>query len=138
MKLRSALVAVFLVALIGGCGDDDEQAVATGEGESAIVIETPKPGANVKSPVKISGVASVFEGTVQLRIIGEGGEEIASAFTTADEGAPGRGRFSKLIRFEIQEVQEAVIEAYEENAASEGEGPAQELFTVSVPVRLQP
>jgi hypothetical protein len=138
MKSRAAFLTVLLIAALAGCGSDEEQAAATGEGESAIVIETPKPGANIKSPVEISGVASVFEGTVQIRIIGEGGEEIASVSTTADEGAPGRGRFSKRVSFEIQEVQEAVIEAYEENAASESEGPAQELFTVSVPVRLQP
>ena len=128
-----------LAALIGGCGDDDEPDRATGEGEKAIVIESPKPGANLTSPVTVKGVASVFEGTVQIRILGEDGEAIVSTFTTASEGAPGRGEFSKRIQFSVSEAQEGLIEAYEADAATGAEGgPAEELFTVSVPVRLQP
>ena len=139
MRTLSAIGAVFLVAFIGGCGDDDEPDRATGEGEAAIVIETPKPGANVTSPVTVAGTASVFEGTVQIRIIGEDGEEIVSTFTTAGEGAPGRGEFSKRISFRVPEAQEALIEAYEADVATGSEGsPAEELFSVSVPVRLQP
>ena len=132
--------AALLASLLGGgCGGDDEPDRATGEGEKAIVIEAPKPGANLTSPVTVSGVASVYEGTVQIRILGEEGEEIISAFTTASEGAPGRGEFSKRIEFSVSEAQEGLIEAYEADAASGSEGgPAEELFTVSVPVRLQP
>jgi hypothetical protein len=127
------------LAFIGGCGDDDEPDQATGEGEAAIVIESPKPGANLTSPVTVAGTASVFEGTVQIRILGEDGEEIVSTFTTASAGAPGRGEFSKRIAFRVSEAQEGLIEAYEADVALGAEGgPAEELFTVSVPVRLQP
>lgn len=139
MRFLSLIGAALVVALVGGCGDDDEPDRATGEGEAAIVLETPKPGANLTSPVTVAGTASVFEGTVQIRIIGEDGEEIASTFTTATEGAPGRGEFSKSIAFRVPAAQEGLIEAYEADAASGAEGsPAEELFTVSVPVRLQP
>ena len=139
MRILSALGAVLLFAFIGGCGDDDEPDQATGEGEAAIVIETPKPGANVTSPVTVTGVASVFEGTVQIRILGEDGEEIVSTFATATEGAPGRGEFSKRIAFSVPEAQEGLIEAYEADVATGSEGsPTEELFTISVPVRLQP
>ena len=139
MKLLSLIGALLMVAFIGGCGDEDEPDRATGEGETAIVLETPKPGENLTSPVTVSGTASVFEGTVQIRIIGEDGEEIVSTFATASGGAPGRGEFSKKIPFRVSEAQEALIEAYEADVATGAEGsPAEELFTVSVPVRLQP
>ena len=133
--------AVLVVGLIGGCGDDDEPDAPTGESESeaAIVIEAPESGASVTSPVTVSGTASVFEGTVQIRIIGSDGEEIASTFATATEGAPGRGDFSKQVSFTVPEAQEGVIEAYEADAASGSEGSSSgELFRVSVPVQLQP
>ena len=130
-----------MVAFIGGCGDDDEpdQPSGNGESEAAIVVEAPERGASVTSPVTVSGTASVFEGTVQIRIIGADGEEIASTFATASEGAPGRGEFSKKVTFSVPEAQEGVIEAYEADVATGDEGsPAEELFSVSVPVRLQP
>jgi len=139
VRILPAIGAVLVVAFIGGCGDDDEPAKPTAESEAAIVIEAPDADASVTSPVTVSGTASVFEGTVQIRIIGSDGEEIASTFATATEGAPGRGDFTKTIAFSVSEAQEGTIEAYEADAASGSEGsPDGELFTVSVPVRLQP
>lgn len=141
MRTLSAIGAVFLIAFIGGCGDDDEPEPETdgGEAKAAIVVETPSPGDSVSSPVTIAGTASVFEGTVQIRILGEDGEEIASTFATASAGAPGRGDFSKRVTFSVPAPQEGVIEAYEADAASGSEGtPAGERSTVSVPVQLQP
>ena len=134
---------MLVVAFIGGCGDDDEPESTNsgggGGGKAAIVIETPKPDAEVTSPVTISGTASVFEGTVQIRILDSDGEELASTFATATEGAPGRGDFTKTIAFSVTEAQEGTIEAYEADAASGSEGSESgELFTVSVPVRLKP
>ena len=139
MRLLSAVGAVCVVLFIGGCGDDDEPDGATGSNEDAIVIETPKRGANVQSPVTVAGTASVFEGTVQIRILDSDGEEVVSTFATATEGAPGRGEFSKRIEFSVPDAQEGLIEAYEADAATGSEGsPTGELFKVSVPVRLQP
>jgi hypothetical protein len=137
----SAIVAIFLIAFIGGCGDDDEPGPApdSGEGVAAIVVKTPQPGDTVSSPVTIAGTASVFEGTVQIRILDEDGKEIASSFATASEGAPGRGEFEKGVTFSVPAAQEGTIEAYEADAASGAEGsPSGRRFTVSVPVRLQP
>ena len=141
MRILAIIGAVLVVAFIGGCGDDDEPDTTSGRGETeaAIVIEAPERGASVTSPVTVSGTASVFEGTVQIRVLDADGEEIASTFATASEGAPGRGEFSKRVSFSVPQAQEGVIEAYEADAASGSEGsPDGELFTVSVPVQLQP
>jgi len=132
-----ALLAVLLVLGFAGCGDDDDDGDAGGD-EAAIVVESPEPGASVSSPVTISGTASVFEGTVQLRILDADGEEVGSAFTTASAGAPDRGNFSEDVAFRVDEAQDGVVEAFEENVASPEEVPERELFTVEVPVQLEP
>jgi hypothetical protein len=138
MKLP-ALLAALLVLVFAGCGDDDDEDGGTAGGSAAaIVVESPEPGANVSSPVTVSGTASVFEGTVQLRIIGADGEVIGRAFATASAGAPERGEFSQEIEFTVDGAQEGVVKAFEANVASPAESPERELFTVEVPVQLEP
>ncbi len=137
MKLL-ALLATLLLLAFAGCGDDDDDRGDTGGDEPAIVVESPEPGASVSSPVTISGTASVFEGTVQLRILDADGEEVGSAFTTASAGAPDRGNFSEDVEFSVNEAQDGVVRAFEQNVASPEESPERELFTVEVPVQLEP
>jgi hypothetical protein len=137
MKLAALLAALLLLAF-AGCGDDDDEDGEAGGEEAAIVVESPEPGASVSSPVTISGTASVFEGTLQLRILDADGEEIASAFSTASAGAPERGDFSEDVEFTVDEAQDGVIEVFEQNVASPDESPERELFTVEVPVQLEP
>jgi hypothetical protein len=137
MKLAALLAALLLLAF-AGCGDDDNEDGEAGGEEAAIVVESPEPGASVSSPVTISGTASVFEGTLQLRILDADGEEIASAFSTASAGAPERGDFSEDVEFTVDEAQDGVIEVFEQNVASPEESPERELFTVEVPVQLEP
>jgi len=137
MKLAALLAALLLLAF-AGCGDDDNEDGEAGGEEAAIVVESPEPGASVSSPVTISGTASVFEGTLQLRILDADGEEIASAFSTASAGAPERGDFSEDVEFTVDEAQDGVIEVFEQNVASPDESPERELFTVEVPVQLEP
>jgi Immunoglobulin-like domain of bacterial spore germination len=133
-----ALVASLFLLAFAACGDDDDENGGGGADEAAIVVESPEPGATVSSPVEISGTASVFEGTVQLRIRDAGGEVIGRAFATASAGAPERGDFSKRVAFRVGEAQDGVIEAFEQNVASPQESPERELFRVEVPVRLEP
>jgi hypothetical protein len=137
VKLVALLAVVFLLGL-AGCGDDDDEGGGTGGDEAAIVVESPEPGASVSSPVTISGTASVFEGTVQLRILDADGEEIGRAFATASAGAPERGDFSEEVEFTVDDAQDGVVEVFEQNVASPQESPERELFTVEVPVQLEP
>ena len=129
------LVALFLLAV--GCGDDDDEA-ATGGGGEAIVVNSPQPEATVSSPVTVSGTASVFEGTVQIRVLGADGAEVGHAFATATGGAPERGRFSADVEFVVEEAQHGAVEAFSQNVASPEESAGRKLFRVEVPVRLEP
>lgn len=135
---RPALLAVLLLLAFAGCGDDDDDGEDTGGDEAAIVVTSPEPTATVSSPVTISGTASVFEGTVQLRILDADGKQVGSAFTTASAGAPDRGTFSEDVEFNVDEAQDGVVRVFEENVASPEEGPERELFTVEVSVELEP
>jgi hypothetical protein len=67
--------------------------------EPTIFVETPGVGADLSSPFTLSGTASVFEGTVAARLVDSSGRRIVEVVVTASRGAPGRGRFAKLVPF---------------------------------------
>ena len=136
-SITAAALVVGLALALAGCGEDGDDSTPAAD-DTAIVVDSPEDGASVSSPVTISGTASVFEGTVQLRILDANGEEVARTFTTASAGAPERGDFSEQVEFAVDEAQEGVIEAFEENAASPGESSEPEPSRVSVPVELEP
>ena len=61
-------------------------------GGSAIRVSSPESGATVRSPIVVQGTAAVFEGVVNLEVLGPDGAELARASTTAnqpDVGQPG-------------------------------------------------
>jgi germination protein M len=67
--------------------------------EPVIWVTYPEPGSKVGSPLEIKGSARVFEATVSARITDDTGKELAKVYTTASEGAPGRGDFVFNIPF---------------------------------------
>jgi hypothetical protein len=60
------------------------------DGQPFIVVNTPLPGSRVKSPVRLSGTAVVFEATVSWEVF-KAGSAVEHGFTTASIGAPNRG-----------------------------------------------
>jgi germination protein M len=67
--------------------------------EPNVFVETPGVGADLSSPFTFSGTARVFEGTVLARLVDSSGRRIVEVVVTASRGAPGRGRFTKLVPF---------------------------------------
>ena len=67
--------------------------------EPVIWVTAPVANQMITSPVKISGTARVFEATVSYRLKDTNGNLIAQGFTTASEGAPGRGDFRAELTF---------------------------------------
>jgi germination protein M len=98
-----------------------------------IVVDVPKPGAEVHSPVTISGTADVFEATVSLRIRDARGDEIVRDFTTATCGTGCRGRYSAKVKFAVDEPQQGTIEVFEQSMED-----GSDLFVVRIPVTLLP
>jgi germination protein M len=65
-----------------------------------IALAHPAPGVQVKGDrLVVKGEASVFEGTVGLRLRDDQGKVMAQSYATAAAGAPSRGPFSGALRF---------------------------------------
>lgn len=104
----------------------------SGGTQPAIVVQEPQQGATIHSPVTVSGTASVYEGTVQIRVRDAAGNVIGTATTTATAGAPARGTFSTTVSFtQPAATQAGKIEVYE-NDAQDGS----ERNLVTIPVTL--
>jgi len=80
----------------------------------AVWVLGPTQGATVGSPVEISGVATVFEGTVSIDIISRAtNTRVKTTFAQASEGAPGRGTWSTTVNLPPGDY---VVRAYEASA----------------------
>jgi len=102
--------------------------------QPAIVVESPLCGAEVKSPVTVSGTASVFEAALVIVVKDSLGQELSRAEVLASIGAPDRGTFSQDLSFSLPGGSEAgTIEAFSTSAR---DGSIINLF--SVPVTLTP
>lgn len=95
-----------------------------------IFVDPPPTWAS--SPLNVAGSASVFEANVSFRLEAEG-ETIAKGFTTAAEGAPGRGDFAAMLEFEVDEPTDGTLVVFEVSAMD-----ASETNVVRFPVRLCP
>jgi germination protein M len=83
-----------------------------------IALAEPAAGALVKGDrLVVKGEASVYEGTVSLRLRDDRGQVMAQGYTTAAEGAPGRGPFSAALTFTPPAAPHAwTVEAFEVSA----------------------
>jgi spore germination protein GerM len=98
-----------------------------------IVVESPAPGAEIQSGVKVTGSANVFEANVSYFVIAD--EVVyARGFTTATCGTGCRGRFSFRLRFQVDEPIDATLVVHDDDAAGVGQPP----HSVRIPVRLMP
>jgi len=158
MRVLTILLVLLALAL-AGCGGDDgeaepsEEAAATapvdtsenegepeavpttgGEGADAlIVVDEPKDGDTVSTPVRIRGHASVFEATLAIRIRDAEGDEVGTATITSTAGAPERGTFDGEVPYEIDDAQEGTIEVFSPSAED-----GSDQHKVTIRVTLEP
>jgi hypothetical protein len=111
----------------------DEIPVRLETGEPAILVTSPRCGETVGTAVTVEGTASVFEGTVRLTARDSAGQPLADSFTTATQGAPGRGPFSGTLELPPGTSGPVVIEAW---SASAEDGRPEHVF--GVPVFVNP
>lgn len=74
-------------------------ALLTPDAQHPIVVGEPKAQQSVKSTVRISGLAQVFEGTVHAEIVDSKGNVVGKGYTTASAGGPEVGSFSFDVTF---------------------------------------
>lgn len=82
----------------------------------AILLESPTPGQEVTSPIRLQGTANTFEATMQIEIIDSAGEIIYRDFATASSGTGTRGTFDVSIDVDIQNEGLGTIVMFEESA----------------------
>ena len=99
----------------------------------AILVEAPRIGQRVSSPVTISGTADVFEAVVSIAILDEHRNVIASSFTMATCGTGCRGTYSTDVRYDVGTRQPGTIRVYEVSAKD-----GSPLHVVEIPVLLTP
>jgi hypothetical protein len=97
--------------------------------EPVIWVTAPFPGQIITSPVEIKGSARVFEATVSFRLRDLNGNILAQGFTTASEGAPGRGDFQDKLAFKTSGPGKGQLEVF---WASMKDGSDQNQVTIPV------
>jgi Immunoglobulin-like domain of bacterial spore germination len=102
-------------------------------GSPAIVVESPLPGDELRSPITVRGTADVFEASVGIRVLDASGQVLAAINTQASCGPGCRGAFSTPLAFFTPTRQPGTIEVFE---ASAKDGSA--IDVVSIPITLVP
>lgn len=64
-----------------------------------VTLWTPNENDRSSGAITLRGEATVFEANVSIRLLDASGREVAKTFTTASEGAPGRGDFTATLSF---------------------------------------
>jgi germination protein M len=82
--------------------------------EPPIFVESPGVGALIASPFTLTGTASVFEGSFAARLIDSSGRRIVIATVQASRGAPGRGRYRKVVSYSTSAVR-GFLEVYSQS-----------------------
>jgi germination protein M len=80
-----------------------------------VFVDTPPAGAEVSSPLRITGKAAVFEGTFQYRLEAADGTVLAEGFATTDNGV-GWGAIDSTIRFDVDTRQDGTLTVWEYSA----------------------
>jgi hypothetical protein len=96
-----------------------------------VLVESPVPGEEVRSPVEVTGISNTFEANVRYTLTGPGGAVLDDGFTTATAGTGTWGSFSFTTSYAGGQVGEGLLAVFQESAE---DGSRQDVY--EVPVRL--
>jgi germination protein M len=95
-----------------------------------ILVESPLPGEDATTPLRVTGTANVFEATFQLQVQTGAGSVVATKTVTASSGAPERGTFDASVPVDATAGPITLV-AYDDNQAT-----GQREHLVVVPLQL--
>jgi hypothetical protein len=81
-----------------------------------IFLESPAPGDEIASPVRLWGTANTFEATFFAEVHAADGNVLVSQVVTATSGSGFRGTFDVTLTFEIEEAGPGEVVVYELSA----------------------
>lgn len=82
----------------------------------AILVESPAPGEQVSSPLRLSGTANTFEATFQAEVVDAKGRVLGKRFITATSGSGTRGTFDATLPFRLAAAGPGKLVVYELSA----------------------
>ena len=97
----------------------------------AILVESPLPEAQVKSPLRITGTANTFEATFQYELVDSGGKIVAKHFVTATSGSGTRGTFDFTVEYPAGHSGPGKLVVYESSAKD-----GSRIHDVEIPLQL--
>ncbi|HET7856182.1 MAG TPA: Gmad2 immunoglobulin-like domain-containing protein [Gaiellaceae bacterium] len=98
-----------------------------------IFVETPAPGDDVSSPVRITGTANMFEATFQVEVVDGNGKVVGKRFVTATSGSGMRGTFDAQVPFRVREKGPGKLLLFELSAED-----GSRIHEVEIPLGLLP
>ncbi|WP_350344070.1 Gmad2 immunoglobulin-like domain-containing protein [Proteinivorax tanatarense] len=98
-------------------------------GSEWIKIFSPSPNENVKDSFNLTGIASVFEGTVNYELISEDGKSVYEGFTTAAMGDWGYFKEEISIPAEVED-QQLTLQLYSRSMKD-----GSKMFKVEIPLQ---
>ena len=96
-----------------------------------ILVESPGPGRAVRSPLRITGSANVFEAQFQAELTDSGGKVLASQAVHATSGTGTRGTFDAVIPFDASATGPATLTVFDTSPKD-----GTRIDVVTVPVEL--
>jgi hypothetical protein len=122
------------VTVLGGVPVQGPQTTAMYDGYlPAITVQNPVIGAQLSSPVTVSGTADVFEAVVSVRILDSAGNQIARTFSTASCGTGCRGDYSVPVTYTVTRAEPGTVEVFESSPKN-----GQPVNVQLIPVTLAP
>jgi germination protein M len=98
----------------------------------AVLVESPAPGEEISSPLRITGTANTFEATFQVEVLGSDRRIVGKRFVTATSGSGTRGTFAANVTFKAQPGP-ATLVVYELSAED-----GSRIHEVEIPLQVTP
>jgi germination protein M len=98
-----------------------------------ILVESPLAGANVSSPIRVTGTANTFEATFQYELRDATGKILSKHFEMATSGSGTRGTFDFTVPFTVDHAQPGTLVLYEDSAED-----GSRIHVQEIPLELSP
>jgi germination protein M len=113
-------------------GDEPIKRVDLEEFTPPVLLESPVPGEDVTTPVRIEGTANTFEATFNVEIVDADGKVIGERFVTATSGSGTRGTFSVDVQFKAASQGPGELVVFELSAED-----GSRIHEVRIPVQIR-
>jgi germination protein M len=95
-----------------------------------IAVAAPGLGDETASPIRVSGLANVFEANVSVELLDRRGDVIAHDVTTASCGTGCWGSFALSLPYHVDERQAGTVVVHDDDAAGTGTFPHEERIPI--------